>query len=200
MPRYINNPVPQSDGDAETRRAAWEEFFRLASRLEYLEDIISNLVPAGYGGGEQLAVVTPFTIPAAAFITLPIDTLSPTVSKNVTVDLATDSVAFATPGRWRINFDFTITAHDVVATARVVTIRVYNQTQSKALTVTHMMAVQGGVEDTCYANSFEIEIPSDEVSDKFTVDLGLGGTAVTGGQLVNATIQVNNINEFGLLE
>lgn len=198
MPRYINNPVPQSDGDAETRRAAWEEFFRLTSRLEYLEDIISSLVPAGYGGGEQIATVASFNIPATTYITVPIDTLSPAIQRGMVADIATDTYKIEIPGVWRFNALLNIENITEVNSSRTFIWRIYNVTDSAVIAsvVVPVSRNQGDI----LTNISAVEDVTDALVGK-TLRIEVGGVdAISNGTLVNASIQGNYINEFGLLE
>jgi len=178
----------------------WKKWMlSLFTNVETLNRVIIELVPAGYGGGKQVANFA-LDIPTVTFNTLPFDTLAPVTQRGVTFDTVSDTFTFESAGVWTIMFNMSIQGHNSNNGGRVFTIRAFNVTQSTAGDGV-VVGVGRNVTDTFVSMSFLAEISQANVddNDSFRIEVGNADTAINGGTLVAGGIQTTHSSELGLL-
>ena len=180
-------------------RAGKYEDESLTDRVVLLEKIIVELVPAGYGGGVQEADIA-FTIPTVTYVTLPFDTLSPTVERGVTFNLPANTFTFTARGVWLLTVNLNIEGHNSSNSGRNFEVRLFNVTDSIG-SAGIVIGVGRNQEDTFVSLSLMIEISQADVDDAdvFRVEVGNADTAITGGTLIAAAVQVSHVSELGAL-
>jgi len=205
-PSIVKLVSSEYDADSETTKdniqpdSIWKKWLlSLFTNVETLNRVIIELVPAGYGGGRQIANVA-LDIPSGSFNTLPFDTLSPATQRGVTFDTASNTLSFSTAGVWTVMINMSIQNHNSNNGGRVFTVRPFNITQ--AITGDgFVVGVGRNVQDTFVSISFLAEISQANVdnNDSFRIEVGNADTAITGGTLVASGIQTTHSSELGLL-
>lgn len=164
------------------------------------DDILIGLVPAGYGWGNQEAVV-PFDIPGSpSFITLPFDTVGPTgllAPRGCTFAPATETFSIDRHGIWRLDISFNIQGHNSVNFGRVFDVVIYDVTTA-SIAGQASVGLGRNQEDTFFSLSTMFQVVPSQVGDTFRVELG-GGDAVTGGDLLFSNVALQFVSEFGSL-
>lgn len=193
---YDEQPPEQTDDDLSeylTRqfRAAKYEDSSITSKLD-------SFVEAAYGGGTQEADITPYDIPITTYITVPMDTLSPSVFKGMTVNLTNDTFTFNRPGVWLLLFTFDLAGYVSSSQNRRLTFRTYNTTTSTP-GEEYKASVGRNTEDLYLSLSVLIQVTDAGVKNQwaFRMELGDASTAITGGTLQIAVIQATHVSELG---
>ena len=189
---YRRDPVPENTEDL--RRYIDNEFRKIEDETDAIEAYMAQLTVAAYGGGQQVADIA-FDIPEVTYITLPMDTLSPTVQRLVKIDLIADTITFLVEGVWRISVSFNIENITELNSSRTFEVRIYNETQAVSATPL-AIPVSRNQGDIFFSTSFIVDgvVPG----DIYRVELG-GIDAIAGGDLIDAQIQANNLTELGEL-
>ena len=193
---YIHRPVPVDASDLQ--RYIDQELRELANQIAVMEEVISELVIAGYGGGVQEADIPLFNIPALTYVALPIDTLSPAVQRGMTTSLTNNTVTFTVAGTWRLNIEFNLENIIEQNASRVFNLRAWNVTDSAQLDYA-AIPVSRNQGDVFMSWCFLAEIPDSLLNKEIRMEVG-GVDAVDGGTLINASVQANFVSEIGLLE
>lgn len=196
--RFIDNEyrkLEDEDDYTDERLNLAEERLNLAEeRLNVLESVIVDLTVSGYGGGTQQANVA-FGV-TTGWTTIPLDTLRPADQRGVTVNLSNNSISVATESVWRLSYDFSIEGHNSSNSGRVTYIRMYNITDGIASPGEIVVGVGRNQEDTSNSGSFLFDVQPASVNKEIVLQIG-GGDAITGGDLIGASLQVNQISELG---
>ena len=188
---YRHLPVPELD---DIPRYLDQELTSIENTIDRLISAINELVIAGYGGGVQVANLA-YDIPALTYITLPIDTLVPAVQRGMVTDLVNDTISFKVEGVWRLSVSFNIENITELNASRTFSVRPYNVTQGipDAPVVVPVSRNQGDI-------YFITTVLLDNLvqGDEYRIEIG-GGDAISGGTLIEAQIQANNVTELGEL-
>jgi len=205
-PSIVTLVSSEYDKDSEITKdntqpdSIWKKWLlSLFTNVETLNRIIVELVPAGYGGGRQIAPFA-FTIPTVTYNPLRFDTLSPSTERGVIFNTALNEIEFTEKGVWTLMVFFSLQGHNSDNGGRVFTIRAYNVTQSIAGNGV-VVGVGRNVQDTFVSISYLIEITQANIdnNDNFRVEIGNADTAIINGTIVAAGIQTTHASELGLL-
>ena len=168
----------------------------LTARIDTLEKIIVQLVPAGYGG---MALDTPVLYDIRlAFTTLPYDSVNPSVERGVTMIPASDEFTVNIAGVWQLMVVLNLVGHNSLNQGRAFDIRLFNVTTAAAaggLTV----GIGRNTEDTLISITALFEVPETAVGNIFRMEVGNAVTAITGGSLDVNDVQFVFVSELGSL-
>jgi len=195
MPGYYNTAVPEGDYD---RRYLDQELRKISDVTILLEEVITNLVPAGYGG-MKLGTPVSFDI-VAAFTTVPFDINFPVASRGMTFDLANETFTFTKKGVWQVMFNFALEGHNSDNGGRNFGMRLWNVTNGAPASDVIQQGIGRNETYSLVGITFLTEISQAVVDagDAFRFEIG-GGDSATGGTLNTALGQFVHASEFGLL-
>ena len=146
-----------------------------------LVSVVAELQPAGYGGGVQNAVISPFSIPTG-YITLPFDTLAP-AGRGVTFTTATNTFVFDHAGVWTLIINFSIEGFTELNAGRSFFSRIYNVTDGTPGEGI-VIGIGRNTQDVSHSTTVLVTITDADVTNgvSFRAEMG-GGDAITGGDL-----------------
>jgi len=159
---------------------------------------ILNLVPAGYGGGQQVANVAHDIL--TAYSTVPFDTLNPTVNRGVSFNTINNTFTFTAAGIWTIFFNMSLQGFNSLNSGRNFTARLYNVSQSVAGDGV-IIGVGRNMQDIFVSTGFLVQISQSNVvnADEIRLETGNASADITGGTIINAMTQVTYSSELGAL-
>ncbi len=181
-------------------RAGKYEDESLAARVVLLEKLIVQLVPSGYGGAVQAADIPGFDIPTGTYVTLPFDTLAPSVERGVSFDLLANTFTFTSKGVWALLVNVNVQGHNSANSGRNFNLRMFNLTDSTAGAGV-VVGVARNQEDTYVSSPVLIEVSQADIDDGdvFRIEVGNADAAITGGTLIGSVVQVHHVSELGAL-
>jgi len=192
---YYPDSVPEGDFD---RRYLDQELKKMSDASERVDELLSILVPSGYGG-MSLATPVLFDI-VAAFTTVPFDSSNPAASRGITFNLTNNTYTFTEKGVWQLMFNFALEGHNSSNGGRNFGLRIFNVTTATPASVTVQQGIGRNETYSLVSLSLLTEITqaSVDAGEAFRFEVG-GADSATGGTLNLALGQFSHVSELGLL-
>ena len=194
---YPSNPPAELGEDDLMSEYVYRELLSLRDNIEVIRNTLLELVPAGYGGAEQVAPVFPFDI-VALYKIIPFDTLSPASQRGVEMNPPLDNFKFTSKGVWTLIFNFNLIGFTELNQGRSFTLRLFNETSGIGGDGIEV-GVGRNTDDAFVSLSLLLEITQVDVDDGVTFNMQVGNPDIdiVGGTLSAATIQFTHTSELG---
>jgi hypothetical protein len=171
----------------------------LLGRVNVLERLIVELVPAGYGQAAQIADITPYNIPITPTqIIMPFDTDEITPSRGVTFDLVADTFSFTVKGVWQLSIGINLVNFTVDnANPKIITVSIFNVDTAIRGADAAVVIPRGAIEFS-FNSSTLVDVPEAVIGDNFRIEI-TSDLGVTNGTLIDASLAFVHISELGAL-
>ncbi len=173
-----------------------QSILELSERVDLLESLIVQLVPAGYGGMNLLTPVPNFNL-GAGYITVPFDNIVLAAQKGVTMDPSTDSFTPTVAGPWRFSVGLNLEGFSSSNQGRTTNLRFFNITDGVPALQTLVVGIGRNTEALDTTVAFIVDFVDLDINKAYRLEMG-GGSTVTGGTLTDR-LAINFVGELGLL-